>query len=69
MGNNICNIFFGNIVDVNSKKLIKINTSYLIQGQLPYESYSLDTDNTYISNKKKIHSYNECFPYGIEILK
>jgi hypothetical protein len=69
MGNNICNKFFGNIVDVNSEKLIKIDTSYLIQGQLPNESYGLDIDNTDFSHNKNIHSYKECFPYGIEILK
>ena len=69
MGNNICNKFFRNIADVNSEKLIKLDESYLLHVQLPNDSYGLDMDNTDLSNKKNIHSYNECFPYGIEILK
>jgi hypothetical protein len=63
------NKFFRNIVHVNSKKLIKIDKSHLLHEQLPNDSYGLDIDNTDFSNNKNIHSYNECFPYGIEILK
>jgi len=69
MGNNICNNFFRNIADVNSEKLIKLDESYLLHEQLPNDSYGLDMDNTDLSNKKNIHSYNEWFPYGIEIFK
>jgi hypothetical protein len=69
MGNNICINIFGNIVDLNSEKLIKLDESYLLHEQLPNDSYCLDMDNTDLSNNKNIHSYNECFPYGIEILK
>ena len=69
MGNNICNNFFRNIADVNSEKIVEINESCLLYKHLPNDSYCLDIDNTDLSNNKNIHSYNECFPYGIEILK
>ena len=65
MGNKLCGIFFRNTNAINTEKLLK--------NEINYESYVLDIDkglNTHNNeNTKNINSYNECFPYGMEILK
>ena len=57
MGNKLCIKFFRNTNAINTEKLLENESTYK----------SLDIND--LSYNKNINSYNECFPYGMEILK
>ena len=71
MGNIICNNLLNNLFFNNENKYI-LYYDLLDKDLLDYDLLDNDLlDNDLLDNDlldKNIHSYNECFPYGIDIL-